>query len=90
MAVCFPGVPWAVPLPDLVWAVSAWEDSSRPWSPVVSGRERQILFQVIQMQVAGENLLMIHIPKSFCSLAPVCDDRHTTKTVRHAAGLGSC
>lgn len=88
MAVRFPGVPWAVPLPDPLWVVSAWKDSSSPWSPVVSERERQILFQVVQMQVTGENLLTIHIPKSFCSLAPVCDDRHIQRlsVVQHVWG----
>lgn len=32
-------------------------------SQLVSQRERQILFQMIGMQISGENFLMIHIPK---------------------------
>ena len=51
-----------------VTGVQRPEIISSPRSLLVSQGERQILFQIIWMQVSGENLLTIHIPKWFCSL----------------------
>lgn len=63
-----PGAACAIPLPRLLQELGSCQCFSSPGSPLVSQRERQILSQMIPMQVSGENLLTIHIPKWFCTL----------------------